>query len=293
MKRYLFLLVALLLLLPGCDNRLEVPYRSNHKIHLVSREDGSGTRGAFVELTGILQKIEGESIDYTNVDAAITNSTSVVLSSVSKDNHSIGYLSLGSLNDLVKGVTINGIPPTAEQIQSGEYPISRPFLFVQNQTENPIAQDFIAFVLSEEGQNIVQENGYVPLNETSAYQPTHQSGRLVIGGSSSVTPVVEKLKEAYQNVQPDVHLEVQQSDSTTGIASALTGVYDIGMSSRNLTEKELGEGLQPVTIALDGIVVVVSPHNPLTNLTVEQVREIFTGEISYWYQLEEEDPDGT
>lgn len=256
-------------------------------ITVVSREDGSGTRGAFIELFGIEEKNDaGEKVDNTTEDAEITNSTSVMMTTISGNKEAIGYISLGSLNDTVKAVKIDGAEATVDNIKSGSYKIARPFNIATKEGVSETAQDFIKFIMSEEGQKVVEDNGYISQGNEGAYTASSASGKVVIAGSSSVSPVMEKLKEAYTALNPDVTIEVQQSDSTTGMTSALEGVCDIGMASRELKESETGAGLTPTVIAMDGIAVVVNNESPVTELTSDNVKAIFTGEVTDWEDLQ-------
>ena len=250
-------------------------------ITVVSREDGSGTRGAFVELFGI--DADGE--DNTTEDAEITNSTAVMMTTIAGNAQAIGYISLGSLNDTVKAVSIDGAEATVENIQSGTYKVSRPFNIATGAEVSEVAQDFINFIMSDEGQAVVADNGYISQESTGAYTPSGLSGKVVAAGSSSVAPVMEKIKEAYETLNPDVTVEVQQSDSTTGMTSAIEGVCDIGMASRELKGSELSAGLTPTVIATDGIAVIVNQENPVSELTSENVKAIFTGEVTEWEAL--------
>lgn len=253
-------------------------------ISVYSREDGSGTRGAFVELVGIEEEdANGDKVDMTTASASITNSTSVMMTSISGDENGIGYISLGSLNDTVKAVDINGVSATAENVKSGSYEIQRPFNIATSSDLSDVAQDFIDFIMSTEGQAVVEENGYIAVNDSAAaYAGSGQSGKIVVAGSSSVTPVMEKLQEAYQAINPDVTIEVQQSDSTTGMNMAAEGTCDIGMASRDLKDSELSEGLTPTVIAQDGIAVILNTNSSVDNLTTEQVKDIFVGNYTTW-----------
>ena len=252
-------------------------------ITVYSREDGSGTRGAFIELFGVEQKNEaGEKVDYTTEEAVITSSTAVMLTGVAGDPAAIGYVSLGSLNDTVKALSIDGVAATVDNIKSGEYAIARPFNIATGAEPSALAQDFIAFLLSSEGQAVIEANGYISVAGADAYAGGSVEGTLVVAGSSSVTPVMEKLKEAYTAVNPSAEIEIQQSDSTTGINSAIEGICDIGMSSRDLKPEELDAGLVSTVIAMDGIAVIVNLENPLDNISAETVKAIFTGEITDW-----------
>lgn len=260
---------------------------SSMDITIVSREDGSGTRGAFIELFGIEQKDDsGEKVDYTTEDAQITNSTSVMMTTVAGDEYAIGYVSLGSLNDSVKALKIDGAEATAAEIKNGDYKVSRPFnIAMKKDLDNEVAKDFIDFIMSEEGQAVVAENGYIPLNDVKPFEGTNPSGKAVVGGSSSVSPVMEKLIEAYKAVNSGVEIELQTTDSTTGMASAADGSYDIGMASRELKDEEIAGGLIGQVIATDGIAVVVNNNSPVDELTSDQVKAIYTGEALTWDEV--------
>ena len=255
-------------------------------IDVISREDGSGTRGAFIELFGVEQKdASGEKVDYTTDDAEITNSTEVMITSVAGDRQAIGYISLGSLNDSVKALKIDGAAATVDDIKDGTYKIARPFNIVTTGEVSDVAQDFINFIFSEEGQKVVEDNGYISQGNQGAYTASGKSGKVTVAGSSSVTPVMEKLAEAYKALNSEVTVEVQQSDSTTGVTSALEGVCDIGMASRELKEEETAKGAQGQVIAMDGIAVVVNNDNPVDDLTSEQVKDIYVGDTTDWSEL--------
>lgn len=251
-------------------------------ITVISREDGSGTRGAFIELFGVEEKdADGNKTDKTTVEAVIANSTEIVLSNVAGDPNAIGYVSLGSLSDEVKAVKIDGAEATVENIKSGTYKISRPFNIATNGTPNDAAQDFINFILSAEGQAVVEDAGYIAsVDDAQAFESTGVSGKVVVAGSSSVTPVMEKLKEAYEKVNPDVEIEINQSDSTTGIQAAMDGTADIGMASRELKDSE--SSLTSTVIAIDGIAVIVNNENTVDDMTADEVKAIFTGETTTW-----------
>ena len=258
------------------------------EINVISREDGSGTRGAFIELFGIEQKNEaGEKVDYTTDECDITNSTSVMMTSVSGNECAIGYISLGSLNDSVKALAIDGAEASVENIKAGTYNVARPFNIATLAETSEAAQDFIAYIMSAEGQAVIEDNGYIAVNEEAeAFAGGKTAGKIVVAGSSSVTPVMEKLAEAYMAVNPNVEIELQQSDSSSGMTSTLDGVCDIGMASRALKDSELEAGLTPMTIAMDGIAVIVSNDNPVEGLTSDQVRAIYMGEITDWSEVE-------
>lgn len=255
-------------------------------IDVISREDGSGTRGAFIELFSVEQKdASGEKVDYTTDDAEITNSTEVMITSVAGDKQAIGYISLGSLNDSVKALKIDGAAATVDDIKDGTYKIARPFNIVTTGEVSDVAQDFINFIFSEEGQKVVEDNGYISQGNQGAYTASGKSGKVTVAGSSSVTPVMEKLAEAYKALNSAVTVEVQQSDSTTGVTSSIEGVCDIGMASRDLKEEETAKGAQGQVIAMDGIAVVVNNENPIEDLTSEQVKDIYVGDTTDWSEL--------
>lgn len=262
-------------------------FDTNNDITVVSREDGSGTRGAFIELFGIEEKdASGNKVDKTTTEANITNNTSVMMTSVQSDEYAIGYISLGSLNNTVKALKIDGALPSIETIKDGSYKISRPFNIATKDGLSEVAQDFVAYILSTEGQKVVEENGYITaVDSAAAYTSNGATGKITVAGSSSVTPVMEKLKEAYLAVNKGATIEVQQSDSTTGMTSAAGGICDIGMASRELKDSEKEQGLKPTVIALDGIAVIVNNNNTTTELKPEQVKSIFTGETLSWADL--------
>ena len=257
-------------------------FNTAREITVVSREDGSGTRGAFVELVGIEERdADGNRRDRTTREALIANRTDVMLTSVTNDPYAIGYVSLGSLNDSVKGLSINGVAPTSENIISGAYVISRPFNIATKGAPEGLALDFISFILSAEGQAVVSRN-YIAVDGAAApFVGELPTGRLVIAGSSSVSPVIERLAEAYMEINEGADLQIQTSDSTTGINSLIEGIADIGMASRDLRESELAQ-VTGLVIAVDGIAVIVNNENPIGNLEAETVRQIFVGEITTW-----------
>lgn len=253
------------------------------EITVVSREEGSGTRGAFIELTGVEEKnADGVKVDNTTVEAVVTNSTNVMMTTVAGDESAIGYISLGSLNDTVKALQIDSVDATVENIKNGTYTLARPFNIATKEGLSEVAQDFVHYILSAEGQQVIADNKYIPLDDAPAYEGKQVSGKIVVAGSSSVTPVMQKLAEAYQVVNPNAEIEVQQSDSTTGMQSAIDGICDIGMASRDLKDSEKEAGLNGQTIAMDGIAVIVNQNNDLTTLTLAQVKSIFTGEATEW-----------
>lgn len=252
-------------------------------ITVVSREDGSGTRGAFIELFGIEEKdASGKKVDNTTDDATITNSTEVMMTTVAGDEAAIGYTSLGALNSSIKALKVDGAEATAANVKSGTYKISRPFNIATKGTVSEVTQDFINYILSEDGQKIVESNGYILQGNSGAFTSNGASGKIVVAGSSSVTPVMEKLLEAYQKVNTGAKIELQESDSTTGMTAAIDGTCDIGMASRELKDSEKSAGLTNQVIALDGIAVIVNNKNSASNITSEQVKAIFTGETTDW-----------
>lgn len=261
-------------------------FDTTKEINVLTREDGSGTRGAFIELFGIEQKNEaGEKMDYTTDAAAVTNSTSVMMTTVAGDLYSIGYISLGSKNDTIKTVQIDGAEATVENIKNGTYKIARPFNIATKEEVSATAQDFIDFILSADGQAVIEENGYISVSDAESYSGVAESGKIIVAGSSSVTPVMEKLKEAYLAKNPGVTIEIQQSDSSTGMSDTIDGTCDIGMASRELKDSETEKGLTATVIAMDGITVIVNNDCPIDNLTSQQVKDIFTGTATSWSQI--------
>ena len=280
-KKIRFVLTAtmLALFITGCATE------NNNEIVVVSREEGSGTRGAFIELFGIEEKdSNGNKVDKTTDEATVVNSTSVVMTTVAGNKNSIGYISLGSLNDTVKAVKVDGVEPTVENIKNNTYKVFRPFNIATRDDISELAQDFISFILSSDGQKVVEENSYIAASEKGPYSSTKPSGKIVIAGSSSVTPLMEKLKEAYLKVNTNAEIEIQASDSTTGMKLAMEGTCDIGMASRELKESELKK-LKPTVIAMDGIAIIVNKENPVSNLTSDQIKGIFKGEITSWNEV--------
>ena len=259
---------------------------TNSKINVISREEGSGTRGAFVELTGVEEKIDGVKVDQTTLDAEIASSTSVVITTVEGDKNAIGYISLGSLSDKVKAIEVDGVYPTTESVKSGEYKISRPFVMAYK-TLSETAEDFLKFVMSSNGQDIVAKKGYIRVDDSNkyTYESSKKSGSVTISGSSSVYPVMEVLVEAYMVLNPDVKVTLMQSDSTTGINDAISGKSDIGLSSRNLKASELDKGLEYNVMAMDGIAVIVNNENAVKGLSSETIRDIYKGLVTTWAGL--------
>lgn len=255
----------------------------NQAISVVSREEGSGTRGAFIELFGIEEKdAGGNKVDKTTDDATVINSTEVMMTTVAGDEAAIGYTSLGALNSSIKALKVDGAEATAANVKNGTYKISRPFNIATKGDVSEVTQDFINYILSSDGQKIVEDRGYISEGNKGAFKSSSASGKIVIAGSSSVTPVMEKLAEAYQKVNTNAKIELQESDSTTSMTAAINGTCDIGMASRELKDSEKSAGLTSQVIAIDGIAVIVNNNNSLTNITSEQVKEIFTGKTTSW-----------
>lgn len=257
---------------------------SSDKITVISREDGSGTRGAFIELTGIEEKdSNGNKTDNTKKDALICKSTDVVLTQVSGDKNAIGYISFGSLNDTVKALKVEGVEPSTATIESGDYKIVRPFNIAVKDGLSDAAQDFENYILSSEGQDIIEKAGYIKIDKSAvAYASNNASGKVVVSGSSSVTPVMEKLAESYQKANTNVTVDVQQSDSSTGIKDAINGTSDIGMASRDISDDELSQGIKSVTIAQDAIAVIVNKDNAVEDITMDEIKAIYTGSKTTW-----------
>ena len=255
------------------------------EITVVSREDGSGTRGAFIELFGIEEKDEnGEKVDKTTEEAVIANSTSAMMTNVAGDDYAIGYASLGSIDETIKAIKVDGVAPSVEAVKDGSYKISRPFNIATKGEVSKVTEDFINFIMSDDGQKVIEENGYISISE-GTFESTMEKGKIVIAGSSSVTPVMEKLKEAYLKINTNAEIEIQESDSTTGMTAAMEGTCDIGMASRELKDSELDGGLTSTAIAMDGIAVIVNKNNDIEDITSEQVKNIFLGEVTDWSEL--------
>ncbi len=267
----------------GCGKKKTAGFDNSHEITVVSREEGSGTRGAFIELFGVEQKDDsGNKVDYTTEEAITTNNTSVMMTTVEGDIYGIGYISLGSLNDSVKAIQIDGVSATVDNINNGSYKMARPFNIATKDSISEVTQDFIDYIMSEDGQKIIEDNGYISVSDAGAYAGTKPSGKIAIAGSSSVTPVMEKLKEAYLKVNTGAEIEIQESDSTTGITSTIEGICDIGMASRELKDSETEKGIKGQVIAMDGIAVIVNNDSKVENLTSDDVKKIYTGEKTHW-----------
>ena len=280
-KKFLAIITAALI---GTTAFAATASAASGTIDVISREDGSGTRGAFIELFGIEEKQGDEKVDMTTEDASITNSTSVMMTTVAGDENAIGYISLGSLNDTVKAVKIDGAEASAENVANDTYKVSRPFNIITTDKLSDAAKDFENYILSSDGQQIVEDNGYIKVaDDAKAYEQSDAEGKVVVAGSSSVTPVMEKLKEAYLAVNKDAEIEVQESDSTTGMTATMEGTCDIGMASRDLKDSE--SELKATAIAMDGIAVSVNKNNTLDDITSDQVKSIYLGDVTSWDEL--------
>lgn len=259
-------------------------FDASKTISVVTREEGSGTRDAFTELTGVLVKDGDNKTDNTTTSAVTINSTEAVITNVKDNEAAIGYISLGSLNDTVKALKIGGVEATADNVKSGDYAVSRPFNIAYKSELSDVAQDFFDYIMSSDGQKIVSDNGYVTVSENAAYSGKKPSGKISVAGSSSVSPVMEKLAEAYQKVNTNAKVEIQTSDSSAGMQSAMGGTCDIGMASRDLKDEEKS-ALKVETIAKDGIAVIVNNANTCDDLTLDQVKSIYTGETTVWSDI--------
>lgn len=271
----------------GADKGTDSKNSGTDTISVLTREEGSGTRGAFIELLGIEEKnAEGKKVDKTIDTAETTNSTSVMITTVQGNKAAIGYISLGSLDkSKVKALKVDDAEATTDNVKNGEYKVSRPFNIATKGDATGVASDFIKFILSADGQAVVEKNGYISEGNTGAYKASGQKGKITIGGSSSVTPVMEKLKEAYVKLNPDVTVDVQQNDSSSGMKGAIDGIYDIGMASRDVKDSEKEAGLNSIKIALDGIAVIVNKDNTLDAITSEQIKNIYTGSLTKWSEI--------
>lgn len=280
-KKILGLTVAFATLFAlGCSK-----IQNTSSIQVISREAGSGTRGAFIELMGIeVKNADGKKVDLTSDEAEITNSTEVVISTVKNSKNAIGYISLGSLNNSVKALKIDGVAPSVSNIKNGTYSVSRPFNIVTKNLSDA-ASEFYRFILSKQGQEIIEKNGYIAVAQNPDYMANVKNGKVSVAGSSSVYPVMEKLAEKFRELNPNIIVEVSQSDSTTGVTSAIEGIADIGMASRELKQSELDKGVIATKIAIDGIAIIVNKENSIDNATKEQIKNIYVGELTTWQEL--------
>lgn len=288
-KKYLIPVLAAVLALAvcfGCSTDAG-EFRYDSDITVISRESGSGTRGAFIELFGVEEKdADGNKVDNTTVEAQETNNTAVMITTVSGNEYAIGYISLGSINNTVKAVKIDGVDATVENIKNGTYAVARPFNIAVKGDLSEVAQDFVNFIKSEQGQAVIEENGYIKSDGAPAFSGNQPAGNIVVAGSSSVTPVMEKLKEAYIAANPNAKIDIQQSDSSAGMNSTIEGLCDIGMASRELKDSEKEAGLKSEVIAMDGIAVIVNKSNPISDFTSGQIKAIFTGASTSWADFE-------
>ena len=260
-------------------------FDTSSDITVVSREDGSGTRGAFIELFGVQKEENGEKMDMTTEEAVIANSTAVMMTTVAGDDYAIGYASLGSLDDTTKALKVDGVEPSVDTIKDGSYKISRPFNIATKDNVSDVAQDFINYIMSDDGQKVIEDNGYISQGSNGAFTSDGSTGKIVVAGSSSVTPVMQKLIEAYKAINKDAEIELQESDSTTGMTAAMEGTCDIGMASRELKDSETEGGLTAQVIAMDGIAVVVNNSNPMDEMSSDNVKDIFTGAVTTWDEV--------
>lgn len=258
-------------------------YLLAENIYPISREMGSGTRGAFVDIFDVKEQVGKKKIDATSKKAEVTNSTGVMITTVANSKNAIGYISLGSLNDSIKAVKIDGVAPSVENINNKTYTVFRPFNLAIS-SDNELVNDFLDYTSSNQAKSIIQKAGYIALydNEFSSKKP---SGKIVVAGSSSITPLMEKLKESYKSINPNATIEIQQSDSTTGINSAIEKIADIAMVSREFKDSELKNGLKTQVLALDGLAVIVNKANPIDSLSKDSVKKIFTGDITTWEKV--------
>lgn len=293
MKRKFLALLAVAVLgvtaFTGCGNSeaqaAEGGFNTSRGITVVSREDGSGTRTAFIEITGVQARdADGNNRDFTTLDAEIANGTSLVIGSVAGNEYAMGYISLGSLNDNVRAINVNGAAPTSANVQSGAYPLFRTFyVSVQNDLDSA-TQSFIDFMLSQEGQAVVSGN-YIPVSANApAFAGENPGGTIVVAGSTSVAPLMERLREAYIAINPNVNIEINVQGTSAGIQASINGTAQIGMSSRALNATEL-ESVNAIAIAYDGLAVIVNNANPLADITTEEIRQIFVGELTRWNEI--------
>lgn len=257
-------------------------FDTKSNISVITREDGSGTRSAFIELTGVQEEKDGTKTDNTLSSAIVQSSTQAVLTGVAGDPTAIGYISLGSLNDTVKAAKIDGVEPTSETVKDGSYKISRPFNIATKDNLSEAAQNFIDYILSKEGQEIVNKDYVEAVDNAEPFAGAKGKGKVKVGGSSSVSPAMEKLAEAYQKVNKDVTVEVNTSDSSTGMSQAAEGTVDIGMASRELKDSETAKGIKGTVIAKDGIAVIVNKSNTVEDIKLDQLKGIYTGSTTTW-----------
>lgn len=286
MKKTISVILSAIMLCFALGSCAAQSFDKANAITVITRESGSGTRGAFIELFGIEQKnSEGKKVDLTTATAITNDKTGIVLTTVAQDINAIGYISLGSLNDTVKALKIDGADASVANVKNGTYKVARPFNIATKDGLSAVAQDFIAFIMSSDGQSVIEANGYIQASAGTAYSGTKPSGTIKISGSSSVTPVMEKLKEAYLALNGNAKIEINMTDSTSGVSDAAEGISDIGMASREIKDSELASGVTGTTIATDGIAVIVNKDNPLSGLTTDNVRAIYMGEAVKWQDI--------
>lgn len=281
-------LIAMVVGLASCTSNSKTeddqnaPSQTSGAITVISREDGSGTRDAFTELMGI---VDESGNDATTMTAEITNSTSVMASTVQGNAKAIGYVSLGSLSDKVKALKVDGVAPSVETVKDGTYKLQRPFNIAYKEAEiSETAKDFMAYIMSTEGQAVIEEEGYISIDTTTSYKASGAKGTVTVAGSTSVAPVMNVLADKYRALNPDVTVEIQESGSSAGIESAIQGAVEIAMSSRELTSEEL-ESLKSEKIATDGIAVIVNQSNSFDGLTSEQIKSIYLGTTTKWEEV--------
>ncbi|HBC29891.1 MAG TPA: phosphate ABC transporter substrate-binding protein [Clostridiales bacterium] len=254
-------------------------------ITVVARDAASGTRGAFHEIMNIIVKENDTEVDKLVVGALEFDGTDKVITAIEGDKYGIGYISLGSVSERIKAVAVDGVEPTVENVRSGSYSVSRPFLLVTKGTESKLVKDFLKFTESAEGQAITNEMKFIgAIDAPGEYTASGMSGTIKVAGSTSVAPLMEKLQEAYNELNPDVTFETQAQGSSQGIKAAIDGSYDIGMASRELKAEEASE-LNRYVLAIDGIAVIVNNENPKSDLAADDITNIYIGEITKWNEV--------
>lgn len=281
------MLVTVALIFCSCNN---TGFNESRDITVISREEGSGTRASFVELFDIYSKTtSGKIYDATTDYADITQSSGVMLTSVSTNRYAIGYLSVNALNDSIRAVSIDGVEPTTDNIKNGNYKVARSFNIAVKDELSAVSKDFISYIKSSIGREIIEKSGYVAVLEGDEYVTKKLSGKITVNGSSSVSPIMETLAEEYMKLNSKVKIEINISDSSTGITSAINGNCDIGMSSRTINQSELNKGIKSIEIAKDGIAVIVNKYNTVKNLSSSAVNSIYRGDCLRWIDINEID----
>ena len=249
-------------------------------IHVITREDGSGTRGAFSEIANIVDENGDDAITQS---ATVQNGTSAVMQGVAGDVYAIGYISLGSLDNSVKAVNVNGIEATPENIMSGDYEVARNFNVAYGGELSEVAQDFWDFMFSAQAQELVAEEGYVSVDtEATEYEAKALAGDITIVGSTSVQPIMERMAQAYREYNPDVVIDITAPGSGAGVTAAIDGTADIGMASRELSDEEQAQLSETAAIAVDGIAVILHLDNITEDLSLEDISGIYSGDITTW-----------